>query len=274
MAIIKGFFIFATDLIFNHRLKIDLMKKIKYSHLVLIPLLWLTSCKTAMSVSEVKPYENISIASSIPFDGEMDRLIQPYKKEMERQMNTKISYTPVELTKTGDNSNLGGLLADYTYEGADVWAKQNLKQNVDAAVINIGGIRSTIGKGDILLKHVFEVMPFENEVVIVKMKGKDLLGMFDYYAETQKNNPVSHLFLETNKGKVTKGLVNGKELDLGKDYYIATSDYLALGGDNMWFFSKGEMISTGIKLRDLFIEKFKQNPEVNAPNDVRLIFNN
>ncbi|MDR7671696.1 5'-nucleotidase C-terminal domain-containing protein [Riemerella anatipestifer] len=274
MAIIKGFFIFATDLIFNHRLKIDLMKKIKYSHLVLIPLLWLTSCKTAMSVSEVKPYENISIASSIPFDGEMDRLIQPYKKEMERQMNTKISYTPVELTKTGDNSNLGGLLADYTYEGADVWAKQNLKQNVDAAVINIGGIRSTIGKGDILLKHIFEVMPFENEVVIVKMQGKDLLGMFDYYAETQKNNPVSHLFLETNNKKITKGLVNGKELDLGKDYYIATSDYLALGGDNMWFFSKGEMISTGIKLRDLFIEKFKQNPEVNAPNDVRLIFNN
>ncbi len=75
------------------------------------------------------------------------------------------------------------------------------------------------------------------------------------------------MFLETNKGKVTKGLVNGKELDLGKDYYIVTSDYLALGGDNMWFFSKGELISTGIKLRDLFIEKFKQNPEVKAPND-------
>ncbi len=42
---------------------------------------------------------------------------------MERQMNTKISYTPVELTKTGDG-NLGGLLADYTYEGADVWASK------------------------------------------------------------------------------------------------------------------------------------------------------
>ncbi len=43
-----------------------------------------------------------------------------------------------------------------------------------------------------------------------------------------------------------------------KVYYIATSDYLALGGDNMKFFSKGELISTGIKLRDLFLEYFQE----------------
>ncbi|STD07052.1 5'-nucleotidase C-terminal domain-containing protein [Chryseobacterium carnipullorum] len=52
-------------------------------------------------------------------------------------------------------------MADYTFEGADAWTKTNLKKNVDAALINIGGIRTTIGKGDILLKSVFEVMPFE-----------------------------------------------------------------------------------------------------------------
>ena len=57
-------------------------------------------------------------------------------------------------------------MADFTYEGAEEWAKNDI--DVDAAVINIGGIRSTIGAGDILTKHVFEVMPFENEVVIVK----------------------------------------------------------------------------------------------------------
>ena len=45
-------------------------------------------------------------------------------------------------------------------------------------------------------------------------------------------------------------------------------------GDNMSFFGKGEMISTGIKLRDLFLEKFKANPEIVAPKDVRLLFKN
>ena len=71
-----------------------------------------------------------------------------------------------------------------------------------------------------------------------------------------------------------KELVNGKMVEPNKDYYIATSDYLALGGDNMTFFAKGKMIPTGIKLRDLFLEKFKANPEIVPPTDIRLNFKN
>lgn len=234
--------------------------------------LTLVGCKTPFAVADVQPQKNQSINAEIPDDQAMVGIIQPYKTEMERQMNTKISHTSVELNKAGDNSNLGALLADYTFEGADEWAKANHLPLIDAAVINIGGIRSTIGKGDILLKHIFEVMPFENEVVIVKMKGQDIHQLFSYYAHTQKNNPVSHLLIETEQGQISKALINGLPADVHREYYIATSDYLALGGDNMKFFSQGQIISTGIKLRDLFIEKFKQNPEISAPNDVRLIF--
>ena len=174
--------------------------------------------------------------------------------------------------KEGDNSNLGNLLADYTFDGANIWAKANLNKNIDAALINIGGIRTTIGKGDILLKNVFEVMPFENEVIIVKFKGSDLQGLFDYYAKNQKNNPVSHLYIETNDGTLSKSLINGNSINPNQDYYIATSDYLALGGDNMKFFAQGESIPTGIKLRDLFIEYFKKNQQINPKEEVRLNF--
>ena len=115
-------------------------------------------------------------------------------------------------------------------------------------------------------------MSFENEVIIVKMKGADLQGLFDYYAKTEVNNPVSHLYIETNSGQLTKSLINGKEVNPDQDYYIATSDYLALGGDNMKFFAKGESIATGIKLRDLFIEYFKNSSEINPKENVRLNF--
>lgn len=188
-------------------------------------------------------------------------------------MNAKISHTNFDLNKQGDNSNLGNLLADYTYEGAVDWASKNKIPKIDAAVINIGGIRSTIGKGDILLKHIYEVMPFENELVIVKMKGADMQKLFNYYLETQKNNPVSKLKIETSEGKIVQALIDNSSIENSKNYYIATSDYLALGGDNMKFFASGEMISTGIKLRDLYVEKFRKNPEIIPPNDVRLIFN-
>jgi len=247
--------------------------KIKYL-LLWISLFALSSCRTSLQVTSVTAEKNSYITSEIPEDEGFNKIIAPYKAELESKMNTVISHTSVDLTKKGDNSNLGNLLADYTFEGAENWAKQNGISGIDAAVINIGGIRSTIGKGDILTKHIYEVMPFENEIVIVKMKGAELQGLFDYYAKTEVNNPVSHLMIETDKGKITQQLLNGKPLDFGKTYYIATSDYLAMGGDNMKFFGKGEMISTGIKMRDLFLEKFRQQPEITAPEDIRLIFKN
>ncbi|WP_265131678.1 5'-nucleotidase C-terminal domain-containing protein [Chryseobacterium oranimense] len=239
-----------------------------------IALATLTACKTAstLQLAQVQPQKNISINNELKNDEAFVNVIEPYKQKLDKEMNQKISHTSINLTKQGDNSNLGNLLADYTFEGADAWTKKNLNKNVDAALINIGGIRTTIGKGDILLKSVFEVMPFENEVIIVKMKGSDLQGLFDYYAKTQVNNPVSHLYIETNNGQLTKFLINGQPVNPSQDYYIATSDYLALGGDNMKFFSKGESISTGIKLRDLFIEYFKKTPEVIPNTDVRLNF--
>lgn len=241
--------------------------------LIGIALVSLTACRTAsLQVANVQTQKNISINNELKNDEEFVKVITPYKQKLDAEMSQKISHTNVDLTKQGDNSNLGNLLADYTFDGANEWAKINLKRNIDAALINIGGIRTTIGKGNILLKSVFEVMPFENEVIIVKMKGTDLQGLFDYYAKTQVNNPVSHLYIETNNGQISKTLINGKPVNPAQDYYIATSDYLALGGDNMKFFSKGESISTGIKLRDLFIDYFRKNPEVVPNTDVRLNF--
>lgn len=248
----------------------------KHKFLLLVAAALLTTaCRTPLNIVQTETQKNISLTSDLPEDQRLKSFIEPYKQEVESKMSTKISYTAVDLNKQGDNSNLGNLLADYTFEGADVWAKENgIPNGVDAAVINIGGIRSTIGAGDILTRHVYEVMPFENEVVIMKMKGSDLVGLYDYYLKTQTNNPVSHLYIETDNGKIIKQLINGKEIVPTQYYYIATSDYLALGGDNMSFFGKGEMISTGIRLRELFLEKFKKSKEIVPPTDIRLNFKN
>ncbi|MGV4415312.1 5'-nucleotidase C-terminal domain-containing protein [Chryseobacterium sp. T1] len=245
----------------------------KFRSIVLaVALISLGACKSHLNIANIHTEKNIVIDNQVSEDAKIKAFIEPYKNEMDAKMNTKISHTSVDLTKDGDNSNLGNLLADFTYEGALDWAKKNNIPHLDGGVINIGGIRSVIGAGDITTKQVFEVMPFENEVVIIKLKGKDLQGLFDYYAENQKNNPVSHLLVETDKNKITKQLVNGKAIDFDKDYYIVTSDYLAFGGDRMYFFTKGELIPTGIKLRELFLEKFRAMPEVVVPSDVRLIF--
>ncbi len=234
----------------------------------------LTACRAPLAVSGVQTQKNISIADTVVADPAYLAVIAPYKEDLDSKMNTLLSHTSVDLNKQGDNSNLGNLLADFTLQGAAEWAKENGSPAVDAAVINIGGIRTSIGKGDILTRHIYEVMPFENEVVIMKLDGKRMEELFDFYRKYQKNNPVAGMVIETDGTKLTSGKVNGEPFDRNRTYYIATSDYLAGGGDNMQFFAGAELIPTGVKMRDLFIEKFKAMPEVKAPTDERLQFNN
>lgn len=240
--------------------------------LLAIAALSLSACKSTLQVAQVQPHKNASITNEIKDNADYVNFIKPYKDGLEKEMNTKVSHTSVDLNKKGNNSNLGNLLADFTFEGAKDWASKNNIPGVDAAVINIGGIRAVVGAGDILVKNVFEVMPFENEIVLVKMKGSDLDGLFDYYAQNEKNNPVSHLYIETQGKSLKNALINGEKVDVNKTYYIATSDYLALGGDNMKFFSRGEVINTGLRMRDVFMEYFKKNPEIKASTETRLNF--
>ena len=232
----------------------------------------LMACHPNMNLVDVKTQENIVIGQEIEDKKEFVKLIAPYKEKLDDRMNQKISHTSVELNRVGDNSNLGALLSDYLLEGANDWAVKNKMPKVDAAILNIGGIRNNISEGDIFVRNIFEVMPFENEMVIIKMKGEDIQGIFDYYEKHQKNNPVTQLNIIVKDGKLIEGLINGEHPQIGKTYYIATSDYLAMGGDSMYFFEKGEMIKTNVILRDLFLEYFRKNPEVKVKNDVRLKF--
>ncbi|MGX9987454.1 5'-nucleotidase C-terminal domain-containing protein [Soonwooa purpurea] len=233
-------------------------------------LMLLNACSPRQNISNIDPQKNIVIDVKLVEDPNFNQVIAPYKSELEKQMNIKISHTSVELNKTGDNSNLGNLLADFTYDGAAEWGKKNNIPQIDGGVINIGGIRTIIPQGDITIKQIFEVMPFENEIVIVKIKGSDLEDMFKYYLENKTNNPVSHITILTSGNQIKTGLISGQPIDKDKIYNIATSDYLAMGGDRMYFFNKGQMIGTGIKMRDLFIQKFKENKEVKVPTDIRL----
>jgi possible 5'nucleotidase/UDP-sugar hydrolase len=232
----------------------------------------LMACHPNMNLVDVKTQENIVIGQEIEDKKEFVKLIAPYKEKLDDRMNQKISHTMIELNRMGDNSNLGALLSDYLLEGANDWAVKNKMPKVDAAILNIGGIRNNISEGDILVRNIFEVMPFENEMVIVKMKGEDIQGIFDYYEKHQKNNPVAQLNIIVKDGKLVEGLINGERPQIGKTYYIATSDYLAMGGDSMYFFEKGETIKTDVILRNLFLEYFRKNPEVKVKNDIRLKF--
>ena len=44
----------------------------------------------------------------------------------------------------------------------------------DFAFMNLGGVRDTVPKGRLLVRNIWDIMPFDNHVVIGKFKGRDL----------------------------------------------------------------------------------------------------
>lgn len=238
---------------------------------VLLPLL-LASCKAPLAVGSVVANKNQSINAQLQEDPAMAAFIAPYKVTLEEKMSAPIASTTEPLTRQGANSSLGNLMADLTLFGAQDFAKSQGLGQIDAAIINIGGLRTDLSAGEITLGNIYEVMPFENELVLVSMDKKAMEELFEFYRANKGNNPVSGLLIETSADKLQRALVGGRPLEEGKKYVVATSDYLALGGDNMSFFQKGEIQLTGIKLRDLYIEKFREIKEIKAPTDQRLLY--
>lgn len=227
------------------------------------------SCK-----KEIKSFSSsININDSIPSDKAFDSLIKPYKLRLDEDMNTILSYAPETYSKTiGEyNTAIGNLMADIVYsQGNKVFSKRTNK-NIDAVLLNHGGIRATISKGNITTKTAFEVMPFENNIVVVALKGQQLNSMMDYLRQAKRAHPVSGMELQMDKDfNITKALIQGKKIDKKKTYYLATNDYLYDGGDRMRFFKPNDSVYyLDYKIRNAMIDYFKKVDTIHPKIDNR-----
>ncbi len=204
----------------------------------------------------------------------IDSFIKPYREHIDSDLNTPISYAPETLDKSGKyQTTIGNLLADITLQrGNSIFSARENKQ-LDICLLNNGGIRSIISKGNVTLKTAFEIMPFENTSVVVGLKGEQILEMLIYFIAENKPHPLSGIqFTISKTNQPIKISVQGKPLDFNKIYYVITSDYLSNGGDKMEFFKKGvEIYDINYKLRNILMDYFKETKTITSSRDQRII---
>ena len=173
-------------------------------------------------------------------------IIAPYHNQVTRQMREVLGTAPVPIVKTAGESPLNNFVADLQRERAG----QFLGQPVDLGVMTNGGLRASLPAGPITLGHVFELMPFENELVVLEASGETVQQLFDYAARLRL--PISGAtYSVTFDGIPTRIMIQGQPFNPAADrlYSIALSDYLAGGGDNLSFLRPVEPRHTGILLR-------------------------
>ena len=134
------------------------------------------------------------------------------------------------------------------------------KKHIDISLLNHGGIRSIIAKGDVTIRTAYEIMPFENSLIITEMKGSAIQEMAEYIIREKRPHPIDGMeIIIDGKDNIKQIKVQDKPLELDATYYVATSDYLFNGGDSMFFFQKSTAhYDMDYKLRNLFIDYFKK----------------
>ena len=219
---------------------------------------------------------NISLDNSISTDSSVVNFYLPFKKKLQESlMNKPLAYSLSTYKKNDGNlnSSLGNMFADATFELINPIFKKTNKEDIDIVLLNNGGIRSIISKGPISEKTAFELMPFENSIVIVKLNGESLQKMIKYLIKVKQPHPIRGLDIILNKDYSLKSLlINNEEFDSEKFYYVATTDYLLGGGDKMYFLAESkETTVLDYKMRDVLINYFKKIDTLKLSTDNRFI---
>jgi 2',3'-cyclic-nucleotide 2'-phosphodiesterase (5'-nucleotidase family) len=251
------------------------MRPYRFSFL-LLSLLFFSACSTPYKV-EKSQANNIHLDSlvTIPADAGIEAVIKPYRDKVNEDMTEVLCISSEALYGGRPESKLTNLFADLTLEESNRFCAEKYPGiKIDVSMINRGGLRTPLPKGEIKTVTMFEMMPFENEVVFLKLKGGVMLDFINQLA-LRGGEGVSGIKFGIKDGKAVNPEIGGKPLDAARSYWLVTSDYIANGGDGYEVLSKPtERIDSGIKARDMFIGYFKrlgkEGKTVTAQTDGRI----
>ena len=204
-----------------------------------------------------------------PRDGEIATILAPFEKGAESALKEVVLQTTDEFIFGNKLSRkieipLGNFVSD-----AQVAYLESRGVKVDFGFTNGGNIRASLPKGDVTRENILTVLPFENYVYVVTLKGSDVIDLFNFigsinqgaggFAQVSKEVSYTITYDETGmNGEISNVLINGKEIDPTATYKIAVNDYLAGGGDGYEALTKSiDTFNTSMLMSDIVIEYTK-----------------
>lgn len=215
-------------------------------------LLVLAACDPSFHAGSAT-YNFYRLDSSAPADPALQGIIKPYGDSVNRQMNEIVGFCETTLEKTLPEGSLGNFMTDAMLE----MARLNFNTHVDAALVNNGGIRlNQLPEGNITRGKIFELMPFDNLLLIQKVKGTVLKEFLDQVA-ARGGWPVAGLSMQISNKKAVNIKVGGAAFDENRDYVIANSDYVINGGDGINMLRSIPVQNNGYLVRDALLDYIK-----------------
>ena len=218
----------------------------------------------------------IEVTNTVETNNDIDAFLKPYRDHITNDLSKVLAYNPQDLDKAAERwqNPMTNFYADAIFEiAAPVFEQRNGKK-IDFCLLNYGGIRATIAKGNITTRTAYDIMPFENNAIVLGLKGETVYELANFIISNKVAHPLSGIEIFVDKNQLVKDIkIDNQSIDKNKIYYVITNDYLAKGGDKMDFLLKStENHSLDYKLRNMFIAYFTKIDTLNPSVKPRIIF--
>lgn len=249
---------------------------LKIQHFVIfITLSLITSCRQGpVGLSKIESAQ-LPVDSALSKAEAIEAYILPYRERVKEVLDSTLAFAPKLITKEDGayNTSAGNLMADILLSEASPIFKSRTGKKIDLVVLNHGGIRSVISKGNVSAKTAYEVMPFENSIAVVTMDGNAIMELAEFLSASGRAHPIAGMQIVLGSSGTIKSIrIGGKPLDTYRKYRVATSDYLVSGGDDMVFFKEAETIhNLNYLIRNAMIDYFRKVDTLKASVDDRFI---
>jgi 2',3'-cyclic-nucleotide 2'-phosphodiesterase (5'-nucleotidase family) len=211
------------------------------------------SCHTSYKAASLQ-YKDYRINPSQAPDAVMLSVIKPYSDSINKSMNDVVGIADKTLDKKAPEGTLGNFMADAFF----VMAAEKFNTTIDVAFMNYGGIRLTqLPKGEVTRAKIFELMPFDNVLLLQRMKGTVLQKLLDHIAG-RGGWPVAGMTMQIKNKKAVNVMIGGKPIDPDKMYTTANSDFVANGGDDAEMLRAIPQDNLGYLMRDALLDYIKR----------------
>ena len=202
-----------------------------------------TECSSKVELLEVKSTSQDGEASQ-----EMIDFLTSFRTKLSEKMDVRLATSAQTMYSDRPESLLSNLICDVLLK------KANQSQQIDFAIYNIGGLRSSLPRGDIYLRTIYEILPFDNQLVFLSLRGEDVEQLCQCIAKVGGEGVAGISFcIENGIAKDIK--VQDIPLDKNRMYCVATNDYLSFGNDKMESLARHiNIVYSTLKVRDVFID--------------------
>lgn len=222
---------------------------------------------------------NAPITASVPDDPELARVIAPLAAEIQASYGRVVAQAPNGMARFQGPGEfpLGFLLADVMRAGAAA----AVGGEVRLALTNAGGIRRNLPAGPVHVGDLYEVMPFDDELVVAEYTGAEVLTIVRQAIRRKGGEPVSGVRVEAagplDRPQVTVSWSDGTAIDPTATYRVATTDYLLANGDATPALKRGRnAVLTSLPVRQLLIDwcatRGREGHPIEAPEGGRYRF--